>query len=103
MTERIPRSVHYTTLNLLKVLAAKGDPDAIAALQRSDEADIEIVDDDSEGEILIQVQDESSTYLITEHGVSRLDSTGDLLETWGIKPEDLNHLQDEDPNMSDEA
>ncbi|WOB43201.1 hypothetical protein HNI00_08545 [Thermoleptolyngbya oregonensis NK1-22] len=103
MTERIPRSVHYTTLNLLKVLAAKGDPDAIAALQRSDEADIEIVDDDSEGEILIQVQDESSTYLITEHGVSRLDSTGDLLEAWGIKPEDLNHLQDEDPNMSDEA
>lgn len=103
MTERIPRSVHYTTLNLLKVLAAKGDPDAIAALQRSDEADIEIVDDDSEGELLIQVQDESSTYLITEHGVSRLDSTGDLLEAWGIKPEDLNHLQDEDPNMSDEA
>lgn len=103
MTERIPRSVHYTTLNLLKVLAAKGDPDAIAALQRSDEADIEIVDDDSKGEILIQVQDESSTYLITEHGVSRLDSTGDLLEVWGIKPEDLNHLQDEDPNMSDEA
>ncbi|MDG2614849.1 hypothetical protein P7L53_01195 [Thermoleptolyngbya sichuanensis XZ-Cy5] len=103
MTERIPRSVHYTTLNLLKVLAAKGDPDAIVALQRSDEADIEIVDDDSEGEILIQVQDESSTYLITEHGVSKLDSTGDLLEAWGIEPEGLNHLQDEDPNMSDEA
>ncbi|WP_448598810.1 hypothetical protein [Thermoleptolyngbya sp.] len=103
MTERIPRSVHYTTLNLLKVLAAKGDPDAIAALQHSGETDVELVDDDSEGQILIQMQDESSTYLITEHGVSKLDSTGDLLEAWGIKPEDLEDLRDEDLDESDEA
>lgn len=103
MTERIPRSVHYTTLNLLTVLAAKGDPDAIAALQRSDETNVEIVDDDSEGEILIQMQDESSTSLITEHGVSKLDSTGDLLEARGIKPEDLEAFHPEDLNESDET
>ncbi|MFQ3615738.1 MAG: hypothetical protein SNJ57_05510 [Cyanobacteriota bacterium] len=103
MTERIPRSIHYMTLNLLKALAAKGDPDAIAALQRSDETDVEIVDDGSEGEILIQMQDESSTYLITEHGISKLDSTGDLLESLGIRLEDLEKLQDVDLDESDEV
>ncbi|GAB4135002.1 MAG: hypothetical protein Fur0046_07410 [Cyanobacteria bacterium J069] len=89
MTERVPRSIHYTTLNLLKILAAKGDPDAIATLQHADETEVEIVDDDSAGDIMIQMQDDSGTYLITEHGVSRMESDGDLLECWGLRPEDL--------------
>lgn len=103
MTERIPRSVHYTTLNLLKVLAAKGDPDAIAALQRSDETDIEIVDDDTEGEVMIHMQDASSSYLITEHGVSKLESVGNLLEAWGLNLDDLEQIQSDDLDKSNEA
>ena len=72
MAERISRSVHQTILNVLTVLAQQGDDKAIAALQRVDEVaeEFEFVDDESEGEMLIEQA--AGTYLVTRHGATFL-------------------------------
>ncbi len=69
MTEPVSRSVYYTTLNLLTVLAQQGDPDAIAALQRSEDMEIELIDDgETSGEALLELP--TGTFVVTEHGAT---------------------------------
>ena len=72
MAERISRSIHQTVLNVLTILAQQGDSKAIAALQRADEVaeEFEFVDDESEGEMLIEQAE--GTYLVTRHGATFL-------------------------------
>ena len=72
MSERLSRSIHQTILNVLTILAQQGDSKAIAALQRVDEVaeDFEFVDDDAEGEMLIE--QDLGTYLVTRHGATFL-------------------------------
>ncbi|GEM_PF-4582660 len=71
MTEPVSRSVYYTTLNLLTVLAQQGDPDAIAALQRSENMEVELIDDDEpSGEALLELP--TGTFVVTEHGATFL-------------------------------
>lgn len=52
---------------------------------------------------MIHMQDASSTYLITEHGVSKLESVGNLLEAWGLSPEDLEQIQRDDLDESNQG
>lgn len=69
MTEPVSRSVYYTTLNLLTVLAQQGDADAIAALQRSEDMEIELIDDgETSGEALLELP--TGTFVVTEHGAT---------------------------------
>lgn len=69
MTEPVSRSIYYTTLNLLTVLAHQGDPDAIAALQRSEEMEVELIDDgEVSGEALLEFP--TGTFVVTQHGAT---------------------------------
>lgn len=72
MSERMSRSIHQTILNMLTILAQQGDEKAIAALQQADKVaeEFEFVDDEAAGELLIQQQ--SGTYLVTQHGATFL-------------------------------
>ena len=72
MAERISRSIHQTIFNVLTILAQQGDSKAIAALERIDEVaeEFEFVDDDAEGEMLIE--QDAGTYLVSRHGATFL-------------------------------
>jgi hypothetical protein len=76
MSERVSRSIHQTIFNVLTILAQQGDSKAIAALQHIDEVaeEFEFVDDDAEGEMLIE--QDSGTYLVTRHGATFLPRSG---------------------------
>ncbi|MBD1998052.1 hypothetical protein H6G00_15680 [Leptolyngbya sp. FACHB-541] len=71
MSEPVSKSVNQTVINLLTVLAQQGDPEAIAALERSSsESELEGVDDANSVRIRLDTAD--ADYLITEHGATEM-------------------------------
>ncbi|MBD2068036.1 hypothetical protein H6F93_10955 [Leptolyngbya sp. FACHB-671] len=73
MSEPISKSVNQTVTNLLTVLAQQGDPDAIAALERSSsESELEGVDDADANSVRIRLDTGDVDYLITEHGATEM-------------------------------
>lgn len=77
MSEPVSKSVNQTVTNLLTVLAQQGDPDAIAALERTNELDgeVELVEDDGAGSIRVTLEMAEGQHLITQHGASFLPKT----------------------------
>lgn len=72
MSEPISKSVNQTVINLLTVLAQQGDPEAIAALERSNDlsGDLEPVNEAEVGSVRIMLDTADTDYLITEHGAT---------------------------------
>lgn len=76
MSRAVPRSIHLVVTNLLTVLAQQGDPDAIAALQNTQ--DVEVYDDGNTSEGLKAiVQIDAGEFLITQKGVVFLPKESD--------------------------
>lgn len=71
MAEQISRAVYHTTLNLLRLLAERGDPDAVLALKNMEETDFDVIDD-GEANIQVVVQSARAEYLVTEHGTLKV-------------------------------
>ena len=71
MPEPVSKAVYQTVINLLTVLANRGDTEAIEALQRTDQlaAEFDLVEDNQDhGEILMETIE--GEYFVTRHGAS---------------------------------
>lgn len=73
MSEPVSKSVNQTVTNLLTLLAQQGDPEAIAALERSScESELEGVDDADASSVKIRLDTVDADYLITKHGATEM-------------------------------
>jgi hypothetical protein len=70
MSQPIYRSVHYTLINALTILAKQGDENAKRALQEIDETEYEIIEDGPGEHVEMILEYSFGSYLVTQQGAS---------------------------------
>ncbi|WP_346289163.1 hypothetical protein [Sphaerothrix gracilis] len=74
MTDLNSTPISKAVLNSLKILAERGDPQAIEALARSQEIDFDLSDEDAKNleteEIKVVLEWSDGMHIVTDHGAS---------------------------------
>jgi hypothetical protein len=70
MAQPIYRSVHYTLINALTILAKQGDKNAKRALQEIEVTEYEIIEDGPGEHVEMILEYSFGSYLITQQGAS---------------------------------